>query len=229
MYHPCHYLSPPPPSFANMAISTCNPPHKQLLMGLGAGASLSSLWCCHCVVFIVIVSSSSLSPPLTIVQPLVHPPSTQRAVARQHGGGCSIECCCRPFLPLPLPLPLPVPHHLSLVTVVIRRPPLFIVCHCLLLSVVVHCLSLFIVPPIVCCPPVVCCPLLFVVPPLFIVCHHSHPLVCHSSPALPCCPTHEPPHEQLLVGVGVGAVLSMVGGCCSCSLLSSRIRISRYQ
>jgi hypothetical protein len=115
--------------------------------------------------------------------------------------------------------------------VVVIVPPLLDVC-CSpypLLFIVCHCLSLFVVPPIVCCPPVICCPPLFVVPPLSIVHCCSHPLVHRSSPALSCRPTCEPPHEQLLIGVGVGAVLSVVGGCCSRSLLSSRIRVGHYQ
>jgi hypothetical protein len=39
-----------------MAVSTCNPPHEQLLVGLGAGASLSSL----CVIVVLLLSSLSL-------------------------------------------------------------------------------------------------------------------------------------------------------------------------
>jgi hypothetical protein len=76
VYHSCHYLSPPP-LFANTAVSTHNPPHKQLLVGLGVGALSSSLLlcclCCHCVV----IMSSSLSCHL-----------------------CCCCCCCPPLLPL---------------------------------------------------------------------------------------------------------------------------------
>jgi hypothetical protein len=111
------------------------------------------------------------------------------------------------------------PPHCSSSVIICHHLSLFVICHCSLFPL------LFVVP----LPPVVHCPLSFIVPPLFIAHNCSHPLVRCLFPALPCHPTHEPPHEQLLVGVGVGAVLSVVGGCCSRSLLSSHIRISHYQ
>jgi hypothetical protein len=132
----CHCLFPPLPLFANMAVSTCNPPHEQLLVGLGVGALLLSY----------------RHPPLIIVWPLVHPPSTQQAVACQRGGGHSIDHhhSCHPC---------PCPH-----LPVICHPHLPIVCHpC-------H--------PVICCPhlPVICCPCLAVIccPHLPVICHPTH-------------------------------------------------------
>jgi hypothetical protein len=113
---------------------------------------------CRCCVII---------PPLIIVWPPVHPPSTQRAVARQHGGGCSIDrcrSCPRPRLRFPA-----------------------ICCPCL---PVVCCSCL----PVVCCPhlPIVCCPHL-PVSPSFVVPISRLPIVC--CPCLPiiCCPCHLSP------------------------------------
>jgi hypothetical protein len=115
---------------------------------------------------------------------LVHPQSTQQAVARQHGGGCSVICCCHPRC-----------CHSSLFVVVV--PVCHVCCPHLSLSFVVvcHCCHSFIV---IVCPsiPIIPCP------PLFFV-------VCHPSPHS----TRSPPHEQLLVRlVAGGGVIVGAGG-----------------
>jgi hypothetical protein len=153
----------------------------------------------------------------------VHPQSTRRAVARQRGGGCSVDrrrcprrrcprrrcslfvvvvpvCCCRPcsllssLFVVPVPVCRPVP---------VRRP---------------RPCSLFIVIPVI----VVRCPSSLSPSSSFVVRRRSsvHPhssstcrlffVVCPPSPRS----TRSPPHEQLLVrlGAGGGVVVGAGGG-----------------
>jgi hypothetical protein len=88
---------------------------------------------------------------------LVHPQSTQRAVACQHGGGCSVNhhhCPC---------------HHHSLSSLFVIIIPIVII-HCLLL---LSPLSSFIVHHCCCC---CSCSLLLSLLLLFnIRCHYHHP------------------------------------------------------
>jgi hypothetical protein len=97
--------------------STRGPPHEQLLVRLGRVVH-------RCLSSIVVVPGCLSFPRhLSFVVPsvvcrrrrctaLVHPQSTRRAVARQHGGGCSVvRCRC------------PCSLSLSLFVVVIRRRP----------------------------------------------------------------------------------------------------------
>jgi hypothetical protein len=119
---------------------------------------------------------------------LVHPQSTRRAVARQRGGGCSVDHHHRPcrrclLFVIVVPVRCPCPCSLSL--------SLFVV----------------VIPVIVVCRPSSLSP-----SSSFVVhrCSSVHPhssstrrlffVVCPPSPRS----THSPPHEQLLVRLGVG-------------------------
>jgi hypothetical protein len=93
--------------------STCNPPHEQLLMRLGAGGALSSFICHLYVHHSSVVCTSVVRLP--IIHPLFicllfihrvihtlfvdvcplsfHPGSTPQAVAREAGGGWYVIVC----------------------------------------------------------------------------------------------------------------------------------------
>jgi hypothetical protein len=96
--------------------STRDLPHEQLLVKLG--------WVVHCCLSSIVIVPGRLSFPhrLLFVVPsivrhlhrcmaLVHPQSTRRAVACQHGGGCSVDRCCCPCCCL-------CHRHLSFVVIV---------------------------------------------------------------------------------------------------------------
>jgi hypothetical protein len=109
--------------------STCNPPHEQLLMRLGAGGVLScvpsflpivvlpsSFLSCRCPIVVL----PSLFPSLlshhhspVIVLPLLcpclllslfHLQSTPQAVAHEAGGGWCVIVCCFLFVTAPIPV-----------------------------------------------------------------------------------------------------------------------------
>jgi hypothetical protein len=172
--------------------STRGPPHEQLLVRLGrvVHRRLSSI--------VVVPGRLSFPRRLSFVVPsvvcrrrcrtaLVHPQSTRRAVARQRGGGCSVVRRHRPRR-----------RHSSSFVVVVP------VHHCR------PCLSSFVIVVVCRCRSsssfvVVVRPSIPVIPrpPLFFV-------VCRPSPRS----TRSPPHEQLLVrlGVGGGVVVGAGGG-----------------
>jgi hypothetical protein len=209
--------------------STHDPPHKQLLIRLGQVV--------HCRLSSIVPGHLSFPRRLSFVVPsivchlchhtaLVHPQSTQQAVACQCGGGCSVDHCCCPCC-------CPCRHHSSFVIVI----P---VCHCH--SCRRHLLFVIIVPVIVICHLslsfVIChCPCSLsssLLSSFIICCHHSSSVIvpvcrrhhhpcCHHSLSTcrlffvicPPCPhsTHSPPHEQLLVRLGVGgSVVIRAGG-----------------
>jgi hypothetical protein len=178
--------------------STCDPPHKQLLVRLGQVVHR------HLLSIVIVPSHLSFPCCLLFVVPLivcclhrhtalVHPQSTRRAVARQRGGGCSVDhrhhhcchpCCCHSSS-LFIVIPIVVIHHSSSLSLLSS----FIIHHCC----PCHRHSLFIVVPV----------------------HHCHHHPCHHhslstrrlfffgcppSPRSTC----SPPYEQLLMRLGAG-------------------------
>jgi hypothetical protein len=138
--------------------STRGPPHEQLLMRLGAGgASSSVVHCCRPQSFVI--PRSFVVCRLRLRMALVHPQSTRRAVARQRGGGCSVDrrcrpCRCRP--PLSLFVVVVRCHcSLSLSSMSLSFPVVFPHCRPLLSSFVVVLVPILVpvlVPVLVVCP-----------------------------------------------------------------------------
>jgi hypothetical protein len=113
--------------------STCDPPHEQLLIGLGAGG----------VSFVAVRGGGGYCPALA----LFHPRSTPPAVARRAGGGWCVIRALLPLFFLPAifrPSTRDPPHEQVLVRLGAGAVAFVHCCHCCRCS---HSLLCSVIPP----------------------------------------------------------------------------------